>query len=73
MTSSRPNKKIVNSLRATEREWEAWGNAAALHGLDRSEWIRRVLAQAAEATFQEFELRKNKIAKVFYVENLNGS
>lgn len=52
MTIKRPNKMVVNSLRATEREWTAWDVAARLEGLNRSEWIRHVLGNRAEVVIR---------------------
>lgn len=46
--SKTPGTMVVNSLRATEREWQAWDTAARLVRLTRSEWMRHVLALAAD-------------------------
>lgn len=38
----------MRSFRVPDDEWQQWGAAAAARGLDRSEWVRRVVQAAAE-------------------------
>ena len=45
---SKDGASRVRALRATDEEWQRWTDAAEAKGLDRSTWIRRVLAGAKD-------------------------
>lgn len=43
----------IRAIRTTDEEWERYTQAAEAEGLPRSEWIRRVLNEAAAQTAHE--------------------